>query len=67
MLGLGAAFAAEVEFNWHAGPPAVVNDAHWADFALQQATASGLEARVVEASPIGEDFAFISNSCPVPL
>lgn len=64
VLGLGAAFAAEVEFNWHAGPPAVVNDAHWADFALQQATASGLEARVVEASPIGEDFAFYQQQLP---
>ncbi|KNC05843.1 hydrolase [Pantoea sp. RIT-PI-b] len=62
--GIGAAFAAEVKFNWHAGPPSVVNDAHWADFALQQASASGFEARVVEASPIGEDFAFYQQQLP---
>lgn len=62
--GIGAAFAAEVTFNWHAGPPSVVNDAHWTDFALQQATASGFEARVVEASPIGEDFAFYQQQLP---
>jgi amidohydrolase len=62
--GIGAAFAANVEFNWHAGPPSVVNDAHWADFALQQAAASGFEARVVEASPIGEDFAFYQQQLP---
>ena len=64
VLGIGAAFAAEVTFNWHAGPPSVVNDAHWADFALQQASASGFEARVVEASPIGEDFAFYQQQLP---
>jgi len=62
--GMGAAFAADVTFHWHAGPPSVVNDAHWADFALQQAAASGFEARVVEASPIGEDFAFYQQQLP---
>ncbi|QKJ86845.1 Amidohydrolase [Paramixta manurensis] len=62
--GIGAAFAAEVRFNWHAGPPSVVNDAYWADFALQQATESGFDARVVEASPIGEDFAFYQQQLP---
>lgn len=64
VLGIGAAFAADMTFNWHAGPPSVVNDAHWADFALQQASASGFEARVVEASPIGEDFAFYQQQLP---
>ncbi|PEI05513.1 hydrolase [Pantoea agglomerans] len=58
VAGIAAAFDAQVSFTWHAGPPSVVNDAHWADFALQQAESSGFEARVVEASPIGEDFSF---------
>ncbi|ADU71878.1 amidohydrolase [Pantoea sp. At-9b] len=62
--GIGAAFGVVVEFNWQAGPPSVVNDAYWADFALQQASASGFEARVVEASPIGEDFAFYQQQLP---
>ncbi|MFT4272505.1 MAG: amidohydrolase [Pantoea sp.] len=62
--GIGAAFGVVVKFNWHAGPPSVVNDAYWADFALQQASASGFEARVVEASPIGEDFAFYQQQLP---
>ncbi|WP_017346691.1 amidohydrolase [Pantoea sp. A4] len=64
VLGIAAAFGAEVEFDWQAGPPSVVNDAHWADFALQQADRSGFEARVVEASPIGEDFAFYQQKLP---
>lgn len=64
VAGIGAAFDAQVSFNWHAGPPSVVNDAHWAAFALQQAASSGFEARVVEASPIGEDFAFYQQQLP---
>jgi len=64
VAGIAAAFDAQVSFTWHAGPPSVVNDAHWSDFALQQAENSGLEARVVEASPIGEDFAFYQQQLP---
>lgn len=64
VAGIAAAFDAQVSFIWHAGPPSVVNDAHWADFALQQAESSGFEARVVEASPIGEDFAFYQQLLP---
>lgn len=62
--GIGAAFDAQVRFDWHAGPPSVMNDAHWAEFALRQADASGFEGRVVEASPIGEDFAFYQQQLP---
>lgn len=64
VAGIGAAFDAQISFNWHAGPPSVVNDAHWVDVALQQAERSGFEARVVEASPIGEDFAFYQQRLP---
>ncbi len=64
VAGIASAFDAQVRFNWHAGPPSVVNDAHWAAFALRQAEESGLSARVVEASPIGEDFAFYQQQLP---
>ncbi len=63
-LGIGAAFDAEVTFNWHAGPPSVINDPDLTALALQQATVSGFEARVVEPSPIGEDFAFYQQQIP---
>jgi metal-dependent amidase/aminoacylase/carboxypeptidase family protein len=58
LQGIAAAFDAKIELNWQAGPPSVFNDAEWADFALEQAPAAGFEALRVEASPIGEDFAF---------
>lgn len=64
VAGIAAAFDAQVSFTWLAGPPSVVNDASWVEFALQQAESSGLEARVVEASPIGEDFAFYQQQLP---
>lgn len=62
--GIAAAFNAQVEIDWQAGPPSVVNDANWVEFALEQANQSGFEARVVEASPIGEDFAFYQQALP---
>jgi metal-dependent amidase/aminoacylase/carboxypeptidase family protein len=42
----------------------VVNDPAWAEFALAQAPLAGFTARVVEASPIGEDFAFYQQQIP---
>jgi len=62
--GLGVAFTAEITLDWQPGPPSVCNDADWAAFALRQASASGLEARTIEASPIGEDFAFYQQRIP---
>ncbi len=67
VLGLGAAFVAEVEFNWHPGPPAVVNDAHWADFALQQAPPADLTRAWWKPARSAKILLFISNSCPAPL
>ncbi|GAA0480139.1 MULTISPECIES: amidohydrolase [Tatumella] len=64
LAGFGHAFDADITLDWQAGPPSVINDARWADFALQQASDSGFEARVVEASPIGEDFAFYQQQLP---
>ncbi|MBP2169496.1 amidohydrolase [Erwinia toletana] len=62
--GIGAAFASDITLNWQPGPPSVVNDADWVDFALQQASEVGFETRRVEASPIGEDFAFYQQQIP---
>nr|WP_113866034.1 M20 peptidase aminoacylase family protein [Brenneria salicis]NMN90160.1 amidohydrolase [Brenneria salicis ATCC 15712 = DSM 30166]RBP63219.1 amidohydrolase [Brenneria salicis ATCC 15712 = DSM 30166]RLM30884.1 hydrolase [Brenneria salicis ATCC 15712 = DSM 30166] len=64
VAGIASAFAAEIEFIWHAGPPSVVNTAEWVDFALKVAIEEGFEARRVEASPIGEDFAFYQQKLP---
>ncbi|MBP2837526.1 M20 peptidase aminoacylase family protein [Dickeya parazeae] len=64
VAGIASTFGAEIEFIWHAGPPSVVNTPHWVDFALQVADAEGFEARRVDASPIGEDFAFYQQKLP---
>lgn len=64
VAGIASAFGAEIEFIWHAGPPSVVNTAEWVDFALKVASEEGFEARRVEASPIGEDFAFYQQKLP---
>ena len=64
LQGIGDAFNSEISLDWQPGPPSVVNDAAWVDFALEQGTAAGFEARRVEASPIGEDFAFYQQQLP---
>lgn len=64
LAGIASAFGAEITIDWQAGPPPVINDAHWAEVALSQASQSGFEAKVVEASPIGEDFAFYQQLLP---
>ncbi|QDX28637.1 M20 peptidase aminoacylase family protein [Dickeya poaceiphila] len=64
VAGIASTFGAEIEFIWHAGPPSVVNTPRWVDFALQVADAEGFEARRVDASPIGEDFAFYQQKLP---
>ncbi|MCV9879347.1 M20 peptidase aminoacylase family protein [Brenneria izbisi] len=64
VAGIASTFGAEIEFIWHAGPPSVVNTAEWVDFALKVASEEGFEARRVEASPIGEDFAFYQQKLP---
>lgn len=64
LRGIADAFDAQIELDWQPGPPSVVNTARWVDFALAQGEASGFEARRVEASPIGEDFAFYQQKLP---
>lgn len=62
--GLAISFNATVTLDWQPGPPSVWNDERWAAFALEQASGCRLEARTVEASPIGEDFAFYQQRIP---
>ncbi|WP_241579016.1 amidohydrolase [Rosenbergiella nectarea] len=64
IVGFSAAFDIKIDLDWQAGPPSVVNDSHWAVFALEQATKSGLIAKEVDASPIGEDFAYYLQRTP---
>lgn len=64
LKGIASAFDTQIELDWQPGPPSVVNTAEWVDFALAQAAGSGFEARRVEASPIGEDFAFYQQKLP---
>lgn len=62
--GVKTAFAADIEFLWHAGPPSVMNAPEWIDFTLDIARQNGFEAKLVDASPIGEDFAFYQREIP---
>ncbi|MBG6242690.1 MAG: amidohydrolase [Candidatus Symbiopectobacterium sp. Dall1.0] len=64
VAGIASTFGAELEFIWHAGPPSVVNTPEWVDFALRVADEEGFEARRVDTSPIGEDFAFYQQKLP---
>lgn len=64
LQGIGEAFDAKITLNWQPGPPSVVNDAQWVEFALAQGPAAGFTARILEASPIGEDFAFYQQQIP---
>ncbi|WP_241574460.1 amidohydrolase [Rosenbergiella nectarea] len=64
IVGFATAFDVKIDLDWQAGPPSVVNDSHWAAFALEQATKSGLIAKEVYASPIGEDFAYYLQRTP---
>lgn len=64
LKGIAEAFDTQITLDWQPGPPSVVNTAEWVDFSLAQAAGSGFEARRVEASPIGEDFAFYQQKLP---
>lgn len=62
--GVKAAFEVDIEFLWHAGPPSVMNAAEYVDFTLNVAAQNGFSTKYVEASPIGEDFAFYQQEIP---
>ncbi len=52
------------EFNWEAGPPAVINEEEAASFAAAIAKKSGFRVRDPEDSMIGEDFAYYLERIP---
>ncbi|MFC5469852.1 amidohydrolase [Cohnella suwonensis] len=56
--GVGAALGAATKVSWLEGPPAVVNDAAWAERAARTATSIGLSVVEPKPSPAGEDFAY---------
>lgn len=62
--GIGVTFNARVKLVWHPGPPSVDNVPEWADFALEVGAKAGYKTKVVEASSIGEDFAFYQEKLP---
>lgn len=62
--GVKTAFEVEIEFLWHAGPPSVMNAEQYVDFSLHTASENGFSTTYVEASPIGEDFAFYQQEIP---
>ena len=62
--GVKSTFKADIELLWHAGPPSVMNSPDWINFTLDIARENGFEARLVDASPIGEDFAFYQQKIP---
>ncbi|GBF78431.1 hydrolase [Paenibacillus sp. 598K] len=62
--GVASAFGTSAQVRWIQGPPAVVNDAHWADFAARTAAALELTVDETPPSPAGEDFAFYLERTP---
>ncbi|ASS95155.1 hydrolase [Peribacillus simplex NBRC 15720 = DSM 1321] len=62
--GISETFNANVELSWHPGPPSVDNTPEWADLALQVGDTAGYTTKTLEASSIGEDFAFYQEKIP---
>ncbi len=64
VAGIAGAFETSAEVSWIEGPPAVRNDAGWAERASRTAEKLGL--RVVPPAPslAGEDFAFYLKETP---
>lgn len=64
LRGMGETFGAAIEFSWHPGPPSVDNTPEWADFALEIGEEAGYQTKTLEATSIGEDFAFYQEKLP---
>jgi len=62
--GLAASFDAEIEVQWFAGPPVLVNTARWSEFASREAAQSGYQTRTAELHMGGEDFAIYLQHIP---
>ncbi|MBO9598034.1 MAG: amidohydrolase, partial [Cohnella sp.] len=62
--GIAAALGVHAKVAWLEGPPAVVNDASWAELSARTAEKLGLEVVEPLPSPAGEDFAFYLREVP---
>lgn len=62
--GLAHTYGADIALDWQPGPPSVNNTAEWAELALRIGEQEGFEARRIDASPIGEDFALYQQKVP---
>lgn len=62
--GFASAFNAQIDITWYTGPSALVNDAHWADFATAVARETGYETHHAELHMGGEDFAVYLQQIP---
>lgn len=64
VTGIAGAFETSTEISWIDGPPAVRNDANWAEFASSTARKLGLRVIVPAPSTAGEDFAYYLKDTP---
>ena len=62
--GVAAALGAQAELHWQPGPPAVINDAHWAAFSKTVAAEAGYRVEEAELQMGGEDFALYLHHVP---
>ena len=58
------AAGAEATLSWHAGPPVLVNDPHWAHFSSEIAEQAGYRVQTADLHLGGEDFAFYLQKLP---
>lgn len=61
---VAAAAGAQASLSWHAGPPVLENDAHWATFASNLAQQVGYRVQTADLHLGGEDFAFYLQHIP---
>ncbi|QDY43860.1 amidohydrolase [Candidatus Pantoea soli] len=61
---VAAASGARATFSWHPGPPVLINDARWAQFASEVAQQAGYQVQTAELHLGGEDFAYYLQHVP---
>lgn len=64
IAGIAGGFGAEAQLVWQAGPPALINTPHWAEFTLALAQEQGYKTEVATRQMGGEDFAFYLHHVP---
>lgn len=62
--GFASAFNAQIDVIWYAGPTALVNTPHWADFATDVAAENGYRTSHADLHMGGEDFAVYLQQIP---